>query len=211
MNYDIEKLRLFFDNLSSLENYNFFNDLKIKCSMLHADVLAILSILSKNVNQRILEIGPYIGGSTIALCTNDNIKKIITIEKGGIQNHKDFSTTNIIKTLKINLIRHQVLHKVKIIEGASYDDGMIKKIEDELNGEKIELLFIDADGDAIRDINDFKHLLSDDAFLVVDDYLTSCLIKKETTKNGIDCLEKENIIKCIGVYGHGTWVGHLSK
>jgi predicted O-methyltransferase YrrM len=54
-----------------------------------------------------LEIGPYVGGSTIAAAfgarESDRQKKIIAVEAGGIVKHFRLSSRNIIKDLKKNL------------------------------------------------------------------------------------------------------------
>lgn len=55
-------------------------------SMLSLQVLAILRFLARVAKGRVLEIGPYVGGSTVALCTgaaNANAERVISIEVGG--------------------------------------------------------------------------------------------------------------------------------
>ncbi|PYK03639.1 MAG: hypothetical protein DME66_11605 [Verrucomicrobia bacterium] len=61
-------------------------------SMLHLDVLLLIYHFAKFGTGNILEIGPYIGGSTIAAAIgareSGSAKKIISIEIGGRLKHE---------------------------------------------------------------------------------------------------------------------------
>ena len=73
-------------------------------SMLHLDVLLLIYHFAKFGTGNILEIGPYIGGSTIAAAIgareSGSAKKIISIEIGGRLKHFRIPSRNIFKDLK---------------------------------------------------------------------------------------------------------------
>jgi predicted O-methyltransferase YrrM len=90
-------------------------------SMLHLDVLLLIHHFAKFGAGTILEIGPYIGGSTIAAAIgareSGKPKKIISIETGGRLKHFRIPSRNIFKDLKKNLARFGVLESVTLING----------------------------------------------------------------------------------------------
>ena len=96
-------------------------------SMLHIDVLLLIYHFARVCAGNILEIGPYIGGSTIAAALgareSGTRKKIVTIEAGGRLKHARLPSRNIIKDLKKNLARFGVLEDVVLIEGRSSDES----------------------------------------------------------------------------------------
>ena len=81
-------------------------------SMLHMDVLLLIYHFARSSPGNIIEIGPYVGGSTIAAAFGSREsgmrKKIISIEAGGSLKHFRLSSRNIIKDLKKNLARFGV-------------------------------------------------------------------------------------------------------
>src|SRR3989475_7297954 len=78
-------------------------------SMLHLDVLLLIYHFARFGPGNILEIGPYIGGSTIAAAfgarESGTQKRLVSIEAGGSLKHFRLSSRNIIKDLKKNLAR----------------------------------------------------------------------------------------------------------
>src|SRR5205823_6684045 len=96
-------------------------------SMLHMDVLLLIYHFARFGEGNILEIGPYIGGSTVAAAyggrESGTSKKIVSIEAGGRLKHFRLSSRDIIKYLKKNLARFGVAEKVTLITGRSYDEA----------------------------------------------------------------------------------------
>ena len=88
-------------------------------SMLHMDVLLLIYHFARFGEGNILEIGPYIGGSTVAAAyggrESAGPKKIVSIEAGGRLKHFRLSSRNIIKDLKKNLARFGVAEEVTLI------------------------------------------------------------------------------------------------
>src|SRR5437660_11972502 len=76
-------------------------------SMLHMDVLLLIYHFARFVEGNILEIGPYIGGSTIAASfgarESATGKKLVSMEAGGRLKHYRISSNNIGKDLIKNI------------------------------------------------------------------------------------------------------------
>src|SRR5262249_60597661 len=81
-------------------------------SMLHMDVLLLIYHFARFSPGNILEIGPYVGGSTIAAAYGARAssvpKKLVSIEAGGKLKHFRLSSTHILKDLTKNLARFGV-------------------------------------------------------------------------------------------------------
>src|SRR4051812_2600822 len=75
-------------------------------SMLSPDVLFYLGLFASIVPGRILEIGPYVGGSTVALASGHGAGRlpIISIEVGGsYETHPHLPSADILGDLRRNL------------------------------------------------------------------------------------------------------------
>src|SRR5262249_1583387 len=112
-------------------------------SMLHMDVLLLIYHFARFGEGNILEIGPYIGGSTVAAAygvrESAGPKKIMTIEAGGRLKHFRLSSWNIIKDLKKNLARFGVAEEVTVLTGRSFDEAIIHHVRQRLSGENVGL------------------------------------------------------------------------
>jgi predicted O-methyltransferase YrrM len=101
-------------------------------SMLHLDVLLLIYHFAKITPGNVLEIGPYVGGSTIAAafgaCESVKRKKIISVEAGGRLKHRRIPSRNIFKDLKKNLARFGVSESVTLINGYSFQETTISAI-----------------------------------------------------------------------------------
>ena len=179
-----------------------------KFSMLHPETLSLLYHFSANTNGFALEIGPYIGGSTVAIASAKTEKKTISIEIGGSYAHPTLPSNDIIADLKKNLTNNNVHHKVFLLEGDCASKEMISKANEIVGNDKIELLFIDADGHIERDMQNYGHLLSKDCILIFDDYKVS-EPKSQYINEWIDAALKEKKVEELAVVKWGTWIGKL--
>jgi len=97
--------------------------------MLHMDILLLIYHFARFGAGNVLEIGPYVGGSTIAAAfgarESGTQKKIITIEVGGSVKHFRLSSRNIINDLKKNLARFGVAEDVTLINGRFSDQAIV--------------------------------------------------------------------------------------
>ena len=108
--------------------------------------------------------------------------------------------------LDFNLINLNLIDRVKLLNGYSGDDNIIKDVNLLVGEEKISLLIIDADGNVERDINNFKHLFKDDCIIILYDFSGPEVIKTVPTKQWVEKAIKENLIKELAVVW-GTFVG----
>src|SRR5688572_585275 len=80
--------------------HEFFAELNDGLSMLHPDVLALLYHFAAYADGPLLEFGPYVGGSTIAMARGmvDGARKlrIVSVEIGGKYDHPHYPTSDIV-------------------------------------------------------------------------------------------------------------------
>lgn len=180
-----------------------------EASMLHMDVLLLIYHFARFGAGNVLEIGPYIGGSTIAAAfgVRDSAtrKKIVTIEAGGSVKHFRLSSRNIIKDLKRNLARFGVAEDVTLINGRSSDEAIISQVRQRLSSREVSLFIFDAGNNVRRDLDCYGNLLNDGCWVVIDDYFGPA--KAAPLRAQVDTLVSEGRLLPFGYYGWGTWVG----
>jgi predicted O-methyltransferase YrrM len=196
--------------------YASFAELNSYVSMLHADVLALLYHYGAYANGPILEIGPYIGGSTISLVRGilegGKPARVTSIELGGEYRHPTYVTTDIVDSLRSNLTKYEVDAQVNLIVGHSRDQSVLDSVGAIFEREGPFACFvIDADGHIEEDIALYKRFLAKRCYLVVDDYYAPGAPEKEaTTRSQLATLEQRNVVESFGVYGWGTWFGRFT-
>ena len=183
-------------------------------SMLHMDVLLLIYHFAKFSAGNILEIGPYIGGSTVAAAfgareSRARKKKIVSIEAGGQLKHFRIPSRNIFKDLKKNLARFGVLEDVTLINGRSFDEATIFEVRHRLSSGEVSLFIFDADNNVRRDLDCYGDLLNDGCWLVIDDYFGPA--KAAPLRAQVDVLLSEGRLLPFGYYGWGTWVGQWHR
>ena len=182
-------------------------------SMLHMDVLLLIYHFARFGAGNVLEIGPYVGGSTIAAAfgarESGTQKKIITVEAGGSVKHFRLSSRNIIKDLKKNLVRFGVAEDIILINGRSSDEAIISEVRRRLSGREVSLFIFDAGINVRRDLDCYGDLLNDRCWIVIDDYFGPA--KAAPLRAQVDALVSEGRIVPFGYYGWGTWVGRWQQ
>jgi len=183
-----------------------------EASMLHVDVLLLIYHFARFSAGNVLEIGPYVGGSTIAAAygarESDTQKNIVTVEAGGSVKHFRLSSRNIIKDLKKNLARFGVAKDVTLINGRSSDEAIISEVHQCLAG-GVGLFIFDADNNVRRDLESYGDLLNDGCWVVIDDYFGPA--KAAPLRAQVDLLVGEGLLLPFGYYGWGTWVGQWQR
>ena len=178
-------------------------------SMLHMDVLLLIYHFARFAEGNILEIGPYVGGSTVAAAfgarESASPKKIVSIEAGGRLKHFRLSSRNIVKDLKKNLARFGVAEEVTLITGRSFDEAIIYQVRQRLSSGDVGLFVFDADNNVRRDLDSYGELLNGGCWVVIDDYFGPA--KAATLREQVDALVSEGRLLPFGYYGWGTWVG----
>jgi predicted O-methyltransferase YrrM len=182
-----------------------------KISMLHFETLYLLRSLAVRTKDAIVEVGPYIGGSTIALGRGIQMGgggPLISVEMGGSYPSHALPTNDIITDLKSNVEAYGLTGVVHIMEGFTTDLAVDSAVNRILGRSTIGLLFLDADGNVERDFELYRSRLRLGSILVYDDYLTEQAPEKQTTiKTWVDQAIASGIVESLGLYRWGTWVG----
>jgi predicted O-methyltransferase YrrM len=182
-------------------------------SMLHMDVLLLIYHFARFGEGNILEIGPYMGGSTIAAAFGAREsaapKKLVSIEAGGRLQHFRLSSKNIVKDLRKNLKRFGVAEDVTLLNGRSFDQTIIGDVRQRLTSGEVGLFIFDADNNVRRDLDCYGDLLNDRCWLVIDDYFGPA--KAAPLRAQVDALVTEGQLVPFGYYGWGTWIGQWRR
>jgi len=200
---------------SLLSVYGELCNLNQRISMLHPDVLTILYHLARQA-EYVLELGPYVGGSTIAMAWGlrdaKSAGRIVSVERGGAYDHPTMGTDDILRDLRRNLEKYDVSRFVHLIEGNSRDPMVVGKVYENAPAEGFGLMFIDTDGEVYDDFELYRQKLKPCAYLVLDDYFAPGAPNKVgPTRAGIQKLTDAGLVECMGIYGWGTWVGRLTR
>lgn len=179
-------------------------------SMLAVDVLVLIYHFAKITGGSILEIGSFVGGSTVAaaLGARDSGKrnKIISIEPGGRLRDHHLATKDIFKDLKKNLARAGLLDAVTLINGLSFDEATIAAVRAMAGPHEIGLFIFDADANVRRDIDCYGDRFAPGCWVVIDDYISESE-KGGPTRDQVDGLVSAGRLVPLGLYGWGTWIG----
>ena len=209
--------------LTGIEQHPYYDKMAAvkKFSMLHVDVLLLLRLFARSVRGGILEIGPYIGGSSIAIGSgvrDGGGSPFVSIEHGGVgeelggiySQHPHIPSSDILGDLRRNLEAEGLSNFVTLIEGKSDASAVVQAVHEAHKQTRIDLLFIDADGAIDRDLASYRSLLSPGALLVFDDYAATGAQGKELmVRAQVDAAVRVGRFESFGVYGWGTWVGRL--
>lgn len=191
---------------------NQLQPIRHKYSMLHLDVLTLIYYFAASAEGNVLEIGPYLGGSTIAAAlgirTSATNRTFVSVEPGGQHQHHRLPSRDILRDLKKNLAKQRVAELVDVIGGYSWDPTVVSAVHEQIPARSVGLLMIDADGDAQRDLLLYRDLLLPGCNVVIDDYFGLKTGGKDAvTRPQIDALAASGELQTLGVYGWGTWVG----
>jgi predicted O-methyltransferase YrrM len=194
--------------------HSFCSELNAKISMLHPDVLALLYHFGSCANGPVLEFGPFVGGSTIAIARGmldaNRSTRVTSVEVGGAYPHPTYASDNIVGDLRRNLARYKVESIVDLVVGHSRDAAVVERVTELARDQLYCCVMIDSDGQAREDLMLYRNLLHPRAYLFVDDYFAPGAPEKEaTTRAELDVLEQEGVLDCLGVYGWGTWIGRF--
>lgn len=186
-----------------------------KFSMLHPETLTLLWYFSRNTKGWVLEIGPYVGGSTVAAASArvSDGRKIVSIEIGGsYPDHPHVPSEDIVRDLRKNIAKHGVGDNVILLNGPSYNENIVAEVNRLVGEEEVGLLFIDADGDVGRDIKTYEHLLSDGCIIILDDYVSEeAYIKVLPVRKWVTEAVKAGEVTELAVVKWGTWIGRYNK
>jgi predicted O-methyltransferase YrrM len=182
-------------------------------SMLDIDVLVLICHMAKICEGGILEIGSFLGASTVAaglgMRASGREKKFLSVEPGGqLRDHK-LASRNIFKDLTKHVGRAGLANAVTLLNGSSFDPNIIATVKSNFGPGDVGLFIFDADANVRRDIDCYGGLLAADCWMVIDDYI-SATNKAGPTREQVDELVAAGRLRPLGFYGWGTWVGRWS-
>jgi predicted O-methyltransferase YrrM len=179
-------------------------------SMLDIDVLVLIYHMAKICEGGILEIGSFLGASTVAAGlgarASGREKKFISIEPGGRLKDHRLATKDIFKDLTKHVARAGLLDSVTLINGSSFDASTISTVKERFAPGDVGLFIFDADANVRRDIDCYGDRLAHGCWMVIDDYI-SATDKAGPTREQVDDLTVQGRLLPLGFYGWGTWVG----
>jgi predicted O-methyltransferase YrrM len=179
-------------------------------SMLDIDVLVLIYHMAKVSQGAILEIGSFLGASTIAagLGARDSgkLRKFLSIEPGGRLRDHRLATKDIFRDLKRNLVRADLIEAVTLINATSFDEKTVSTVRQDVGPGEVDLFIFDADANVRRDIDCYGDRLAHRCWVVIDDYI-SATDKAGPTRAQVDDLVAAGRLLPLGFYGWGTWVG----
>ena len=183
-------------------------------SMLSEDVLVLIHHMAKICVGNILEIGSFLGASTVAaglgVRASGREKKFISIEPGGALKDHKLATRNIFKDLTKHVSRAGLADTVTLLNGSSFDEAVIATVKQRFGPGEVGLFIFDADANVRRDINCYGDRFADGCWMVIDDYI-SATDKAGPTRAQVDELIGAGRLVPLGFYGWGTWVGRWVK
>src|SRR4051794_13160853 len=179
-------------------------------SMLSEDVLVLICHMAKICEGSILEIGSFLGASTVAaglgVRASGREKKFISIEPGGALKDHKLASRNIFRDLRKHVMRAGLADTVTLLNGSSFDDAIIATVKQRFAPGEVGLFIFDADANVRRDIDCYSSLFQDRCWMVIDDYI-SATEKADPTREQVDALVAEGRLVPLGFYGWGTWMG----
>lgn len=179
-----------------------------KISMLSVPVLKRLKQVAAEGEGGILEVGPYIGGSTVAFALgHKGRRKHVVVEVGGSNANPHLPSTDIIRDLKRNLKRFGCEEWVTIVQGWSNDPAVIGPAMEKTG--PIGVFFFDANGEVAEQLSISAKHFRDDCTIVLDDMIGDH-VKAEMVAPVVHRFEKSGAL-VDGEMVEGTWFGKLGK
>src|SRR3954470_11849081 len=179
-------------------------------SMLSEDVLVLIYHMAKVCDGGILEIGSFLGASTVAagMGARDSAKSkpFVSIEPGGALKDHKLATKNIFKDLAKHVARAGLTDNVTLLNGSSFDETIIAAVKNRFGAGEVGFFIFDADANLRRDLDCYGNLLRDGCWIVIDDYI-SATDKAGPTRALVDELIAQGRLRALGFYGWGTWMG----
>ena len=183
-------------------------------SMLSEDVLVLIYHMAKVCDGGILEIGSFLGASTVAagfgVRDSGKEKTFLSIEPGGALKDHKLATKNIFKDLTKNVDSAGLHDRVTLLNGSSFDDKMIATVKERFAPGEIGFFIFDADANVRRDIDCYSALFANGCWVVIDDYI-SATNKAGPTREQVDEFTAQGRLQPLGFYGWGTWIGRWSR
>ena len=183
-------------------------------SMLSAEALRAIHMLSRECRGAIIEIGAYVGGATAVIldATRERGNLVLTIEEPVEHpTHPQIPTHNTVEDLRAN-IRSLGLERNAhyIIPGTSFEAWVLGALQHRLLGQTVELLVWDADACFDRDLIFLSPFLADGCRVVIDDYAVG-EAKSRRVSAVVDDFIRRGILATAAYLPWGTFIGWLRR
>lgn len=187
-------------------------------SMLGIETLLMLRAYAMEARGAIVEVGPYVGGSTIAILHGvaaSHHKTVVSIDCGGAYlEHPTMPSADIHADWLRNLDAAGFAGRAHLSKGFGNNRGTCTDAVAALEGRQIGMLFIDANGFVWQNMRYLVDHLADDCLLVLDD-VTNLLepddpdqnIKFGQTRQSVADGLSAGAIEHYGTFLWGTWFG----
>lgn len=180
-------------------------------SMLSPETLEALAAFARESVGGILEIGAYVGGSTLALAIgNAGRQRHAVIETGGAHpTHPVIPSTDILRDWRANMERFGLADGILLAPGWSFTPGLMDGVGEYL--QSIGIVFIDADDSVARDVRLAAPFMAADATLILDDYSSDgASDKARAVRAWVDHHLREGRLLEYGIRG-GAWFGRFAS
>lgn len=183
-------------------------------SMLSAQTLRAIHLLSRTCRSAIVEIGAYVGGATAVILDATRARRnlVVTIEEPVAHpTHPQIPTLHTVEDLHAN-IRSLGLERDghHVIPGASFEAWVLGTLHHRLLGQRVGLLVWDADACVDRDLIFLAPWLAPGAMLVIDDYVAG-EGKSVRVSAVVDDFTRRGILEPSAYLPWGTWFGRLRR
>lgn len=182
-----------------------------KISMLDTPILDRLRHLAREGGGGILEIGSYIGGSTIALASgHEGRRKHAVIDAGGqYLEHATLPSADILGDWHQNVAAFGVADHVRMFAGWSTDSRAFRAALKHVDYD-IGLFFFDGDGRCADQFSIFAPYMRPGAIIVLDDYVQcgADQVKANLVRPWVQRMTELGALTD-GEVADGTWFGRL--
>ena len=178
--------------------------------MLETPVLERLQALARDGEGGILEIGSYVGGSTIALASGHmGRRKHAVIDCGGsYPDHPHLPSDDILRDWHANVDRFGVADHVRMFEGWSTDSRVFRPAITHCR--TIGLFFFDGDGRCAEQFSVFARYMRPGCVIVLDDYVTQGTDKGDLVRPWSEEMTARGVLLDGEIVGD-TWFGRIGS
>lgn len=183
-------------------------------SMLGMETLMMCRAYALSARQGVLEIGPYIGGSTVAMgmgLKQGSAARIVSVDTGGTSDNATLPSQDIHADWRRNVERFGVGDVSQLVGGWSERRATRRAVEQIAQGRKFDVLFVDGNGMFARDLRVYRRLLTDDCLLIVDDYhnVQGLNTKQDNVQRQLHWLMLTGRVEQYALTPWSTWFGRL--
>jgi len=184
-------------------------------SMLHQETLLLMHLFARRCGGDVLEFGPYMGGSTVAMALGlkeAGRGRVVTIEVGGAYDHRQLPSLDIIADLEANLRAFDVRDRVEIVVGWSGETSTRSRVRKLLRPRSVGLMSMDADAFPAAHFWPYERYFKDGCLQVFDDIVVDGdNVKQAPVAEFVDRSKGRGLLEEFAVVRWGTWMGRYLR